>query len=256
MIIQVSGSQQPINVSVTGSSQSGVSVGGVTIEPITLVVSTSLSPVNVSIPSYVSHAKTAGTASFAETASYSEYTGQAGTATTASYALTSAGVITNAVSSSYSEYAVSASVVPPTFPYVGTAVITGSLNTTNEIKTNKLTFDSRNGLFVMSSSITSGVFGVTENIHPLIPTSSFSGATIEYLARRPTGIRIGLIMGIWSGSSYTFTDVSSTDIGDTSDLVTGFLLVNENIIFQVHSAGSGSDPWTVQSIFKLFPLIN
>lgn len=237
MIVTISGSQQPINVAVTGSSQSSIRVGSQTIETVTLVVSTSVSPVNLTMPNYVTYAKSAGSASFAETASY---------------ALASAGVITNAISSSYAETA-SYSPVQDPFPYTGTAVITGTLEVTDNVQTNKLVLDSQNGLFVITGSVTSGIFGVTENIRPTISTASFSGATIDYLAQREGGVRIGTVMGIWSGSTYRFTDVSSTDIGDTSDLITGFLLVNDSIIFQVHSAGSGSSTWTVQSLFKLFP---
>lgn len=242
MIIAVSASQIPVNVSVTGSNQSLVTVSGQSISPVTLVVSTSAAPVNVTVPEYTSFANTAGTSSYSHTASY---------------ALTSAGTITNAISSSYTftaSFAETSSYAPSTFPYTGDAVVTGTLTTTDKVTSNQLALNSYNGTFVFTASVNTGIFGVTETIYPVIDTGSFSGAIIEYIAQRTTGIRIGVVMGIWdTNGSYTFTDVSSMDVGDTADLVTGFLPVNNNILFQVHSAGSGSGVWTVQSLFKLFP---
>jgi len=51
-------------------------------------------------------------------------------------------------------------------------------------------------------------------------------------------------------------NISSTDVGDTSDI--RFSLVQDNgyMKLRVESAGSGSYPWTVQSIFKLFPSLS
>lgn len=237
MIITVAELPTPINVSVTGSSQGAASVSSQTVEPITLVVSTDIPTYTVSVPTFVNFANSAGSASYADTASY---------------ALASAGTITNAISSSYAETSSYTTADP--FPYIGNAQITGTLAVTDKISSNKFEIDSLNGVFVLSGSVTAGIFGVTENIQPSIPMNQFSGAIIEYLARRDSGIRIGMVMGIWSGSTYTFTDISSRDIGDTSDLSTGFLPIGNNITFQVNSVGSGSGTWTVQSLFKLFPL--
>jgi hypothetical protein len=60
-------------------------------------------------------------------------------------------------------------------------------------------------------------------------------------------------MSAWQGTGSTVTDISSTDVGDTSDI--RFSLVQDNgyMKLRVESLGSGSYPWTVQSIFKLFP---
>ena len=67
-------------------------------------------------------------ASFALTASY--FSGSISNAVTASYALTASyfsGSISDAISSSY---ALSASYAPPTFPYTGSAIVSGSLTVT------------------------------------------------------------------------------------------------------------------------------
>ncbi len=107
---------------------------------------------------------------------------------------------------------------------------------------------------VFTGSINQGIFGVTEYVQPYISTLKYSGMTVEYLAQRPGACRMGIIMASWlDTSSVTFTDISTTDIGDTSDISFRFLSSSNELRLRVNSAGSGSGAWTVQSLFKLFP---
>lgn len=108
---------------------------------------------------------------------------------------------------------------------------------------------------IFTGSVTSGIFGATEYIEPPLPTSSYSGASVEYIARRDGSIRMGILMSTWNNSNIVFTDVSTVDIGDTSDVTFSFVEVSGNIRLRVYSAGSGSGNWTVQSLFKLFPTL-
>ena len=81
--------------------------------------------------------------------------------------------------------------------------------------------------------------------------------TVEYLAQRPGACRMGIIMASWlNTASVTFTDISTTDIGDTSDITFRFLSSSNELRLRVNSDGSGSGAWTVQSLFKLFPNLN
>jgi len=78
--------------------------------------------------------------------------------------------------------------------------------------------------------------------------------TVEYLAQRPGACRMGIIMASWlDTASIVFTDISTTDIGDTSDITFRFLSSSNELRLRVNSDGSGSGAWTVQSLFKLFP---
>lgn len=106
---------------------------------------------------------------------------------------------------------------------------------------------------VFTGSVTSGIFGATEYVHPAFSTASYSGASVEYIARREGSVRMGMLMSTWASGSIVFTDVSTVDIGDTSDLTFSFVQVDSDIRLRVYSAGSGSGAWTVQSLFKLFP---
>lgn len=126
--------------------------------------------------------------------------------------------------------------------------VTGSV-ISNEFKLNAGTVS-----IVFTGSINQGIFGVTEYVQPYISTLKYSGMTVEYLAQRPGACRMGIIMASWlDTASITFTDISTTDIGDTSDITFRFLSSSNELRLRVNSDGSGSGAWTVQSLFKLFP---
>ena len=167
-----------------------------------------------------------------------------------------------AVSSSYAttaSYAANAASVPAGTVSSSTQVVTyvsGSTIGPNRVESNEYKLIAGAVSLIFTGSITSGIFGATEYILPFIPTSSFCATTVEYVASRVGGLRVGIILAGWSGSQTTVTDVSSTDIGDTSDI--RFSLVQDGgyIKLRAESLGSGSYPWTVQSLFKLFPFLS
>lgn len=133
--------------------------------------------------------------------------------------------------------------------------ISGSDINPNSIETNEFNLNAGNVSLTFTGSVNTGIFGSTEYIYPFLSTGSFCASTVEYVASRPGGLRVGVILAGWSGSSIISTDVSSTDIGDTSDIRFSLIEDNGYIKFRVESLGSGSYPWTVQSLFKLFPTL-
>lgn len=121
--------------------------------------------------------------------------------------------------------------------------------TTNEFQLNAGTVS-----ITFTGSINTGIFGTSEYVEPFISTQSYSGASIEYIAQRPGATRMGIIMATWAaGSTLTFTDISTADVGDTSDISFVFLPSGSYYRLRVNSGGTGSGAWTVQSLFKLFP---
>lgn len=150
------------------------------------------------------------------------------------------------------------------FPFSGSAVITGSLlvsqsgiTVTGFVKTNEYKLNAGTVSIIFTGSINTGIFGTTEYVYPYISTTQYSGMTVEYLAQRPGACRMGIIMASWlNTASVTFTDISTTDIGDTSDITFRFLSSSNELRLRVNSDGSGSGAWTVQSLFKLFPNLN
>ena len=174
--------------------------------------------------SFLQFAESSFSSSYAVTASYAQ---SSSAATTASYALNAGDI----------------------FPYSGSAVVTGS------VEANQFKLNAGSVSLTLTGSVTSGIFGVSEYVLPYISTLDYSGASIEYLANRPGATRMGIILATWSGSNIVFTDVSSADIGDTSDISFSFLHFSNQFRLRVNSEGSGSGTWTVQSLFKLFPAL-
>lgn len=136
-------------------------------------------------------------------------------------------------------------------------VISGSDITPNSVKSNNFKLNAGTVSMIFTGSINTGIFGATEYIQPYISTTEYSGMTVEYLAQRPGACRMGIIMASWlNTASVVFTDISTTDIGDTSDITFRFLSSSNELRLRVNSDGSGSGAWTVQSLFKLFPNLN
>jgi len=133
-------------------------------------------------------------------------------------------------------------------------VISESDITPKSVETSEFRLDAGTVSMIFTGSINTGIFGTTEYIQPYISTTQYSGMTVEYLAQRPNACRMGIIMASWlDTASIVFTDISTTDIGDTSDISFRFLSSSNELRLRVNSDGSGSGAWTVQSLFKLFP---
>jgi hypothetical protein len=136
-------------------------------------------------------------------------------------------------------------------------VISESDITPKSVETSEFRLDAGTVSMIFTGSINTGIFGTTEYIQPYISTTQYSGMTVEYLAQRPNACRMGIIMASWlDTASIVFTDISTTDIGDTSDISFRFLSSSNELRLRVNSDGSGSGAWTVQSLFKLFPNLN
>jgi len=93
------------------------------------------------------------------------------------------------------------------------------------------------------SSIDTGVTLIYELV-----SSSFDGAFIEYTIKSGSNARSGNIMSIWdSNGNLNFTEVSTTDIGDTSNFAFSMSLSESYI--QV-SGSASSNSWTVKTFIK------
>lgn len=122
------------------------------------------------------------------------------------------------------------------------------------VESSEFKMDAGTVSITFTGSVNTGIFGATEYIQPYISTTQYSGMTVEYLAQRPGACRMGIIVASWlNTASITFTDISTTDIGDTSDISFRFLSSSNELRLRVNSEGTGTGAWTVQSLFKLFP---
>lgn len=196
-----------------------------------------------------------GTSSFATTASAATsitFTpSTASFALTASFAPTPSGVISSSTQVDYNQIQNPPSIIP-TASYVQTASyatsVTGPVNSSQiSVTTNVSPIAT-----IISSSIKSGIFAVTEIIDPPFSTELYSGVLVEYVAQRTGASRAGSLYATWSGSNVSYTDVSNSGVGETYDLSFNFIRVGSNVLLRVYSLGSGSGTWTVQCLFKLF----
>ena len=240
--------------------------------------------------SYVTASATAISASYAQTASYAINAGSSGfpfsgsAVITGSLIVSQSGItVTGSVNItdnltvegiiSAEKLLVSSSVIyesgstkfgdspDDTHQFTGSVLVQGPISAssgiTGSLKGEKFQLNAGTVSIVFTGSINTGIFGATEYIQPYISTTEYSGMTVEYLAQRPGACRMGIIMASWlNTASVVFTDISTTDIGDTSDISFRFLSSSNELRLRVNSDGSGSGAWTVQSLFKLFPNLN
>jgi hypothetical protein len=143
--------------------------------------------------------------------------------------------------SSWAQNSITASYVAnaASFPYIGTAIISGSLIVTGSIAvTGSLSIG--NSQFNNTSSITAAG---TTTISSL-STGSYISAFYNYAVVSSTNSRAGQIMAIWNGSTIRYTEVVTSDIGSTSTVSFATVLSGNNVNLNV-TAPAG---WTVRTI--------
>ena len=88
--------------------------------------------------------------------------------------------------------------------------------------------------------------GVT-NIYS-IPTSAYTGAFFDYTLVGNGGARSGNIMSIWSGTTAEFNEVTTNDIGSSTNGVTFNVLVSGSSAILAVSAVTGT--YTIKTIVR------
>jgi hypothetical protein len=119
------------------------------------------------------------------------------------------------------------------FPYVGDAVITGSLAISQSL--------------LQYSATTAITAGAPVNIASF-PTSSYRAGFFDYVAFSSTNARAGTVMTVWNGANVEFNETSTNDIGTTSALTLSASLSGANIRLQ---GVSTSGTWTVETLARL-----
>lgn len=94
--------------------------------------------------------------------------------------------------------------------------------------------------------LTSSVSNTTHSLYSF-NTSSYNAAFFEYVAMQSTNARAGTIMGVWSGSNISFTEYTSSNLGNADGL-------NLTMIFSQSRAHlillSPTGSWKIKSIVK------
>ena len=121
---------------------------------------------------------------------------------------------------------------------IGSVLITGSLNLSDT-------------LIVSSSQITNkNVIGLSLGNQTIstILTGSYTSAFYYYTVLSGSNARAGQIMVVWNGSSITYTDNSTTDIGLTKNVELTASLSTGNVVL---STVLPTDGWSIKTLVNL-----
>jgi len=218
--------------------------GGTTINTGSLVTTSSFNQYTSSKTSQF-----AGTASYALTASYVMGGGGGGSAITVKDEETN--LTTTLSSLNFAGNGVSASVIGndvtvtiaggggSTFPHTGNAQITGSLLVTDTVQIGTTGTDSLQQISLVASSILE-----VENLYNKA-TGSYTSAFVKYTLSKGTNARAGEFVTVWNGTTATYYDNSTTDIGNTADVVITSAIVSSQIKIDATCATSG---WKIKTL--------
>jgi hypothetical protein len=120
--------------------------------------------------------------------------------------------------------------------FTGSAVITGSLVVTGAFDLGIAEFNST------SSTTTAGTTIVSS-----YATGSANSAFYNYYISSGSNARAGQIMSVWSGSTINYTEVTTTDLGNTNTASFAVTLATGNVRLSFTAPGV----WTVKSIVNL-----
>jgi hypothetical protein len=80
-----------------------------------------------------------------------------------------------------------------------------------------------------------------------LPTASYDGAFFDYTIKSGSNAKAGQLFGTYVSTTASYTDNSTTDIGDTSGFTFGFFISGSNMVLTGSALTSG---WTVRTIIR------
>ena len=119
---------------------------------------------------------------------------------------------------------------------------------------------STSGSYAATASVSSTTFGIGATIQTYSSvassivgsnnlfsqnTGSYTSAFFKYTVRNGANTRAGEVVSAWNGTSTTYTDFSTVDIGDTSAVTASISIVSGQVQFNVQTNSSG---WSIKSI--------
>lgn len=126
-----------------------------------------------------------------------------------------------------------------TSSYGVNATISGSLYVEGTVAVSSSIFRYSNNTAILSGS--------TANIASF-PTNSYTAGFFDYIATSGTNARAGVVYTVWNGSSIEYTETSTNDIGNTSNLLLSASISAGAIRLQGTSL-SGS--WSVKTLARM-----
>ena len=81
-----------------------------------------------------------------------------------------------------------------------------------------------------------------------IPTGSASAAFFDYAVTDGTNVRAGTVMTAWLGTTTTYADTSTADIGNTEDVDFTTSISGSSVLLQVTTI---SNNWSIKALSRL-----
>ncbi len=81
-----------------------------------------------------------------------------------------------------------------------------------------------------------------------IATGSYRSAFFDYVVVSGSNARAGTVMAVWNGTTAEYTEASTTDIGNTTDLNLVAGISGANVVLQARAL---SDNWSVKTLARL-----
>lgn len=123
-------------------------------------------------------------------------------------------------------------------------IISGSNASLNDVNlTGELDIDTTKLRTYENSTISSGT-----NVVGSFPTSDGNGANFEYVVKSTVDYRVGQIMAVWDGVDVFYNEVTTIDLGNTTDIILQVDIAGGNVRLIADSVSAG---WTVKALAKV-----
>tara|TARA_R110001606_G_scaffold120992_1_gene252913 strand:- start:1301 stop:2884 length:1584 start_codon:yes stop_codon:yes gene_type:complete len=126
------------------------------------------------------------------------------------------------------------------------------INTGNTASLNIL--DNNNAIFAGSVNVKNGLIDAasvtsataTTDVESVVH-ATYTAAFFDFVIKNGTNVRAGVVYACHDGTTVSFTETSTVDLGDTSDVTLSVVIVGSNMILR---ATSTSSTWTIKSLIR------
>jgi hypothetical protein len=174
-----------------------------------------------------------GSSSYALTASYAMNGGGGGGTTTGSFTGSFTGSLNGTASYALTASLLLGSVTSASYAATASTSTNFTVGSTLIIDQTLIDFASVNSTIVGSNNLFTQA------------TGSYRSAFGKYTLYNGSNARAGEFYTVWNGTTVTYTDISTTDIGATSDIVFSSAIITGNI--QINAV-AGTSGWTIKML--------
>jgi hypothetical protein len=87
------------------------------------------------------------------------------------------------------------------------------------------------------------------NVIGSFPITDGNGVNFEYLVKSNLNYRVGNIMAVWDGTNINFTEVTTVDLGNTTDVILQCRILASNV--EIIADVVGPTTWVIKTLAKI-----